>query len=555
MVLAAALASVLSACSVDAPNIVSIAPGRDARDVPTNQEIRIAFDRPMDHRSVESRFELRPPPDGCAGAAACGLTWQGNTLVYRHAVNLRPDTRYDVVLHGGYRDANGKENSLEHSWAFVTEGLPALSTIDPADGALGVAPDRNIVLTFSRAMDLGSLRTAIGISPQTPFLVRARPGGDGSQVEVIPTELLHPDTAYTVTVEGALDAHGNTLPGRVARSFTAGNPSFARRIAFLIGEQGAGAFAIGIVDPHPDPFLTRSTPKILYQLPDSQRGTSAILAFDWAPDGSRIVMAIGARGSLEGALRIVTLKTSAVQDLPVIGASVSWSPDGSMIAYLSHESLHVFRPFTGQDETLTRDQVVLPSPAFAPDGKSIAYAALDAQGNPRLLIMNLELRSSYRPIGLQDPADHPVWSFDGTRLAFRRLTSRGAQVWVYDVSGGGTTYRQEASLDLQGAAWLNDNSTLLVATGSGAESTLYRINVFAPTEAGGIVKLTGASGPPDGMGPSTPTYDRRIAFTAIIDGLPQLFVMNGDGSAPDQLTWDTPDFPYSAEAANWSPLG
>src|SRR5205823_2647582 len=155
-------------CSVDAPSIVAITPGRDARDVPANQEIRIAFDRPMDHRSVETRFELRPALGGCGSAAPCALVWRGNAVA------------------------------------------------------------------FSRPMDLGSLKTAISLSPQTPYLIRPRPGGDGSQVEVVPTELLRSGLVYTVAVQGASDSHGNLLPGRLARSFTAGGASFARRIAFLI---------------------------------------------------------------------------------------------------------------------------------------------------------------------------------------------------------------------------------------------------------------------------------------------------------------------------------
>jgi Tol biopolymer transport system component len=550
------LAFLNASCSLNAPNIVAIAPGRDARDVPTNQEIRIAFDRSMDHRSVESRFELRPPLQGCV-APACQLVWRQNALVFIHPhLNLQFDTRYVVLLHSGYGDSNGNQNSLEHSWAFTTEGRPTLSAVDPPDGATGVAPDRNIVLTFNRPMDSASLASAISISPEIPFLIRARPGGDGSQVEVVPTELLRPGGAYSVAVDAALDTHGNTVVGRLESRFTVGAVSEARRIAFLIAAPAKAPFGIAAVDPHPDTFLNQSTAKILYQLQDGQRATSGIIGFDWAPDGTRLVLATAPTGALEGPLSIVDLKAGSATPLNVSGSSVAWSPDGSTIAYLTHGVLHGFRVATSEDTVLTQGQPVIPPLAFAPDGKAIAYAAQDAEGLPRLQILNLQLHSSFRPIGLEDPADHPVWSFDGTRLAFRRITAHGPQLWVYDLSGSGaTTYRQEASLDIQSATWLNDNSTLVVTVGTGAQSALYRVNVFAPTEAGGLVKLTGGQGAPDGMAPSAPTYDRRIAFTAMVDGLPQLFVMNGDGSRPVQLTrWD-PDFPYTADGANWNPTG
>jgi len=543
-------------CSVDAPSIVAITPGRDARDVPANQEIRIAFDRPMDHRSVETRFELRPALGGCGSAAPCTLVWRGNAVVFTHPqVNFHLSTAYEVLLHGGYRDAGGKQNSLEHSWSFTTEGLPALTAVDPSDGSVGVPADRNIVLTFNRPMDLGSLKTAISLSPQTPYLIRPRPGGDGSQVEVVPTELLRSGLVYTVAVQGASDSHGNLLPGRLARSFTAGGASFARRIAFLISDLDQGAFGVATVDPHPDPFLGRATPKIAYAIPSAERATRVILAFDWAPDGTRLVMAVGPRDAAEGRLRIVDLATGAAQDLNAGGNAVAWSPGGTSIAYLNGQSLHLYRPATGEDMVLTRDETVLQPLAFAPDGKSMTFAVRDADGLPHLEIMNLELRSVYRPIGLTDPADHPAWSLDGTKLAFRRFTGHGAQLWVYDLSGGSTALRQEATLDMQSAAWLNDNSTLVAAAGSGALSVLYRVNVFAPTEAGGLLQLTGSAQAPNGGAPTTPDYDRRIAFTASVDGLPQVFVMNGDGSGAAQLTHYEADFPYTAQAPSWSPLG
>src|SRR5207245_1892837 len=102
------------------------------------------------------------------------------------------------------------------------------------------------------------------------------------------------------------------------------------------------------------------------------------------------------------------------------------------------------------------------------------------------------------------PAGHPAGSCGGSRVAFRRFTDHGSQLWVYDLSGGASTLRQEATLDMQGAAWLNDNSTLVAAAGAGAQATLYRINVFAPGEAGGVLKLTGSAQAPNGSAPSTP---------------------------------------------------
>src|SRR3989475_10046785 len=106
--------------------------------------------------------------------------------------------------------------------------------------------------------------------------------------------------------------------------------------------------------------------------------------------------------------------------------------------------------------------------------------------------MTLALRSRYRPVGLDDPADHPAWSPNGTKLAFRRLTATGPELSVYDLlASGAGAYRRGGPLDVTGAAWLNDNSTVFVATGTGDSAALYRVNIFSAVAAGGRGRVTG----------------------------------------------------------------
>ena len=81
------------------------------------------------------------------------------------------------------------------------------------------------------------------------------------------------------------------------------------------------------------------------------------------------------------------------------------------------------------------------------------------------------------------------------------------------------------------------------------------MNIFSAGEAGGVVKVTGGKDAPNGSAPNTPAYDRRIAFAAEVDGLPQIFVMNGDGSRPQPLTLWESDYPYIGTAPNWTPTG
>jgi hypothetical protein len=552
------LAPLAAGCALNPPRIVSIAPNREVTDVPTNQVIGITFDRPMNHGSVEQRFAVKPALPGCSGSKNCHFAWSGNTLSFVHThVNFELSTVYTVSMHAGYADASGQPNSLEHSWRFTTEGRPALNAVDPPDNATAVAPDRNIVLTFSRAMRADSMRAAIQLSPDVPFLLRTKPGGDGSQFEIIPTAMLQPNQSYTVSVDRPLDVHDNAIYGRVQTRFHTGPLTVSRKIGYLVGQRAEPAFAVGIVDPHPDAFLGRSTPKIVYSLSPQSQLQDALLSFDWSPDGLRLVVVDAPRNANSGPIQIVDLATGTVIRPGINGSAVYWSVDGTIV-YIRDGALRRFRPTTLEDVPLTdlADGRVQGPVALSPDGKSVAYSTTDLQGVHRLWILNLDLRTRFRPIGLDDSADHPAWSPNGTKLAFRRLTATGPELWVYDLSASGASaYRRGGPLDITSSAWLNDNSTLFAATGGGTTAALYRVNIFSAGEAGGVVKVTGGKDAPNGSTPNTPAYDRRVGFVGQVDDLLQVFVMNGDGSRPQQLTAWEADYPYTGEAPNWVPTG
>src|SRR2546425_3294515 len=81
----AVLAPLACACALNPPRIVSIAPGREATDVATDQPITITFDRAMNHESVERRFGLSPPLPGCSGSDSRPFAWSGHTPTFIHS--------------------------------------------------------------------------------------------------------------------------------------------------------------------------------------------------------------------------------------------------------------------------------------------------------------------------------------------------------------------------------------------------------------------------------------------------------------------------------------
>ena len=79
--------------------------------------------------------------------------------------------------------------------------------------------------------------------------------------------------------------------------------------------------------------------------------------------------------------------------------------------------------------------------------------------------------------------------------------------------------------------------------------------VWVVRSGSGVTKVTGNKEAPNGSTPNTPVYDRRVSFVGLVDQLPQVYVMNGDGSRPQQLTEWEADYPYIGLAPNWVPTG
>src|SRR5260370_26991181 len=260
-------------------------------------------------------------------------------------------------------------------------------------------------------MRADSMPGAIQLSPDLPFLLRSKPGGDGSQFEIVPTAILQPNQSYAVTVDRPVDVHENAINGRVQTRFGTGPLSLSGKIGYLVGQRGQPAFAVGIVDPHADPFLGQSTPKTIYQLSAQSQLQDGLLSFDWSPDGQRLVVVEAPRNADRGPIQIVDLSSGTVIRPGISGSAAYWSADGTVM-YLSDGILRRFRPTTLEDTALTdaADGRVIGPVALSPDTKSIAYSAVDAQGSPHLWILNLDLRARYGPTGLDDPADQPSWS-------------------------------------------------------------------------------------------------------------------------------------------------
>ena len=172
--------------------------------------------------------------------------------------------------------------------------------------------------------------------------------------------------------------------------------------------------------------------------PKYVEGKEFIESFALAPGGERAVF--GARGEIftvpakDGEARNVSRSPDAREH------SVSWSPDGKWIAYLSDASgeyeLYI-RPQDGSGEPrqLTRDSDSWRLPAtWSPDSSRLAFS--DKQNRLRIVAVESSAVTEVDR-GEVEELDDVSWSPDSRWLAYSKTNaSRNSSIWLYSLSSG-----------------------------------------------------------------------------------------------------------------------
>ncbi|MET7334497.1 amidohydrolase family protein [Nonomuraea sp. NPDC005650] len=200
---------------------------------------------------------------------------------------------------------------------------------------------------------------------------------------------------------------------------------------------------------------------------------------DFSPDGRLLAFVTDRTGTLNiwvrdlgaGTDRQLTRLTDSA------ALSVRWSPDGTEIAYLDQDgALWVLEVATGDVQKIFDATFEPGRPTWSPDGRTIALAAVVPysrryrEGLSKILLVD-------RATGAGtyiDPAPHrslqtrgddgPVWSPDGTKLAF----AMESLLWILPVDRAGrpTGPARQVTREVSDApVWAGDSATLLYLNG------------------------------------------------------------------------------------------
>ncbi|GAA3801593.1 amidohydrolase family protein [Sphaerisporangium flaviroseum] len=200
---------------------------------------------------------------------------------------------------------------------------------------------------------------------------------------------------------------------------------------------------------------------------------------DFSPDGRRLAYVTDRTGTLN--IWVRDLATGTDRQLTHLtnsaAQSVRWSPSGDEIAYLDQDgALWVLDVATGDIQKVFDATFEPGRPTWSPDGKTIALAAVVPysrryrEGLSKILLVDRATGAGT----YVDPAPHrslqtrgddgPVWSPDGTMLAF----AMESLLWVLpvDKTGRPAGPARQVTRELSDApAWSGDSATLLYLNG------------------------------------------------------------------------------------------
>ena len=212
--------------------------------------------------------------------------------------------------------------------------------------------------------------------------------------------------------------------------------------------------------------------------------------------------------------------------------------------------IYVMAPDGSNQTRLTVDPGSDFTPAIAPDGAKIAFASTRS-GQRDLFLMDSDGGNAVNLTNTPDALeDSPVWSPDGSRIAYvRQALTGGFQEYVMNADGS-----QQAPFELLGVGfeptWSPDGARLAFR---GVRSEPTAASTIFVTEADGSGRSDLTPDAPENSGPVWSPDGTRIAFARNLGdlGFDELFVMHADGSEPHRLTTDE----AQDIQATWAPDG
>lgn len=162
-----------------------------------------------------------------------------------------------------------------------------------------------------------------------------------------------------------------------------------------------------------------------------------------SPDGNSAVLVVFTEAGERDILRVdfdgeVQLLTTD----PAGDVSPAWSPDGGTIAFVSgrdgYAKIYLMDPDGANQRRMMDSSMAELEPAWSPDGKMIAFVSGDDAGT-QIYLVNVDGTGLVRVTNGAGFNEHPTWSPDGTMLAFWSNRTGSGQIYRTGIDGSDLT--------------------------------------------------------------------------------------------------------------------
>jgi Bacterial Ig-like domain len=559
-VIAGALAVALTSCFSAPPQIISLEPNRGSTSVPADSPVRVVFDHPVTRASLLGRFTVTattgtqivsPAIPGCdfssvfsAGSTApCWIHWldpqPGFELIHQGAV-FRPATRYTFTLAGGFSDAQGDRNDLDHHWDVTTAPAPLATTTTPPDRSSDVAVDGRLAVSFSAPMDAPSTAAAISLLPAVLGTRVVRNLDDHSRFVILPGRLLAPNTAYTIAVAGTARGEDEQfLAAPAALHFVTGAHVESAHAIVLAGDQGENSTEVLLPvlapavagEPVAAPVLL-TAPRcttatgcgtVAAQAP-LQTYTSAAIA----PDGSHVAAVVRDELTATSILEIIDTIDGAIVDDVSNGTMPSWSPDSTQLALATPTDVDVFDVRSGALSVVASGTRVGAPPLWSRTTTLVLSTAAVGPTPATVELVDRQVSARYALPGAPADSTAAAVSPGGTRLA---LSTAAGGVLVLPAPGAPGSPQPLAG-HVQALGFAGEGTLVAVST-TGESEQLVRISAVG----GDTTTVVLSDGTTDLRSVRVTLDGRRLVCLAVDAlGVQQAYVANADGSGELALT-------------------
>lgn len=214
--------------------------------------------------------------------------------------------------------------------------------------------------------------------------------------------------------------------------------------------------------------------------------------------------------------------------------SVAVSPDGRWLAFDLQGSLWVLAAEGGTAHRITDYFGDAHLPVWSPDGSRLAYYAF-REGNYHLWSVRPD-GSDAQPLTQGDHDDRePAWSPDGSTIAFASDRGGAYNIWTIDASGGTPRQLTSGPREDRAPSWSVDGKTIAFSATQAGASALYSVAV-----SGGVAAQLRAA--PVGARFDAPSYapDGQLAYVVLDASGSRLVVGDAPVSASENV------FPFRA---------